>query len=72
MYGPFNITYFAGYNNSVQDYVSHIFNFTWSNATFLEPCPTRDFPITCMETAWVASGFNVSWNGTAIYANWTI
>jgi len=70
-YGPFNITYFAGYNNSVQDYVSHIFNFTWSNASILEPCPTRNYRITCMETFWVASGFNVSWNGTGIYANWT-
>ncbi len=72
IFGPFNISSISGYNNSAQDYVNHIFNFTWSNATFLEPCPDRDFSVTCMETAWVASGFNVSLNATFVYSNWTI
>ena len=71
-FGPFNITAFAGYNNSAQDYVAHIFNFTFANATFLQPCNGRTELVTCMETAWVASAFNVSWNTTAVYANWTI
>ncbi|KKL82649.1 hypothetical protein LCGC14_1982650, partial [marine sediment metagenome] len=70
--GPINLTFFAGYNNSVQDYVSHIFNFTFNNASFLEPCVGgRTFIGTCMETFWVASGFNVSWNGSQIYTNWS-
>ena len=72
LFGPFNITFFAGYNNTAQDYVSHIFNFTWANVTILEPCPNRAFKETCMETFWVASDFNVTWNGTAIERNWTI
>ncbi len=70
-YGPFNFTFFAGFNNSKQDYVSHIFNFTWANATVLEPCPDRNFLTTCMETFWVAGDFNVTWNGTQINVNWT-
>ena len=71
-FGPFNITSFAGYNNSKQGYVNHIFNFTWANATLLEPCPLRTDTGTCMETFLVASDFNVTWNGTAILRNWTI
>ncbi len=70
-FGPFNITFFAGYNNSKQDYVNHLFNFTWSNESILSPCPDRVQKITCMETAWVATDYNVSWNGTQIYANWS-
>ena len=70
-FGPFNITFFAGYNNSKQDYVSHLFNFTWANLTILEPCPTRVNKDTCMEVLWVATSFNVTWNGTTIYANFT-
>jgi len=70
-FGPFNFSFFAGYNNSIQDYVSHIFNFTFANATIIEPCPNRNFPVTCMEAIWVASDFNVTWNGTGIDANWT-
>ncbi len=71
-FGPFNLSFFAGYNNSIQDYVSHVFNSTWANDTLLEPCPNRVNIVTCMETAWVASDFNVTWNGTAIKGNWTI
>ena len=71
-FGPYNITFFAGYNNTLQDYVSHIFNFTWANETILEPCPNRAFKETCMETFWVASDFNVTWNGTAVRINWTV
>ena len=67
-----NITYFAGWNNSAQNYVSHIFNFTWSNDTLLGPCPNRVETVTCMESAWIASDFNVTWNGTDISKNWTI
>ncbi len=67
----FNITNFAGYNNSLQDYSSHIFNFTQVNITFLEPCPNRDFAVTCMEAVWIGSGFNVTWNTTNILGNWT-
>ena len=70
-FGPFNVSYFAGYNNTLQDYVNHIFNFTWANATFLQPCFERTENPTCMETAWLASGFNMSWNGTQIYSNYT-
>ncbi len=72
LFGPFNVTFFAGYNNSLQDYVNHIFNFTWSNATFLEPCPNRNFKVTCMEAFWVASDYNITWNTSQISANWTI
>ena len=71
LFGPWNITFFAGYNNTIQDYVNHLFNFSWANATILEPCPTRLSVATCMETAWVASDVNISWNGTQIYTNWT-
>lgn len=71
-FGPFNVTFFAGYNNSLQDYVSHIFNFTWANATLLEPCPNRTNTVTCMETFWVASNFNITWNSNNITRNWTI
>ena len=71
-FGPINLTAFAGYNNSAQDYVSHLFNFTFSNSTLLEPCPNRASVDTCMEAFWVASGFNVSWNGTQIYSNWSL
>ncbi len=70
-FGPFNVSYFAGYNNTLQDYVNHVFNFTWANATFLQPCFERTENPTCMETAWLASGFNMTWNGTQIYTNWT-
>ncbi len=70
-FGPFNVSYFAGYNNTLQDYVNHVFNFTWANATFLQPCLDRTENPTCMETAWLASGFNMTWNGTQIYTNWT-
>ncbi|MAF50793.1 MAG: hypothetical protein CMH64_01750 [Nanoarchaeota archaeon] len=68
----FNITLFAGWNNSLQDYVSHIYNFTWSNSTLLEPCPNRVNTDTCMEAVWVASNFNVTWNASSISRNWTI
>ena len=68
----FNITSFAGWNNSAQDYVNHIYNFTWSNSTLLEPCPDRTNTVTCMETLWVASNFNVTWNSSSIEYNWTI
>ncbi len=67
----YNITAFAGYNNSEQNYINHIFNFTWRNSTVLEPAPSRNFPATIMETFWVASGFNVTWDGTRIIGNWT-
>ena len=67
----FNISFFAGFNNSKQDYVNHLFNFTWANATILEPCTNRNFPTTCMEVAWVGSGFDITWNGTSISRNWT-
>ncbi len=70
-YGPWNMTFFAGWNNSNQDYVNHIFNFTWANSTFLEPCPGRIYVPTCMEVAWVASDYNVTWNGSEVYTNWT-
>lgn len=68
----FNITSFAGWNNSAQDYVSHIYNFTWSNSTLLEPCPDRTNTVTSMETFWVAGNFNVTWNSSSIEYNWTI
>ncbi len=68
----FNITNFAGYNNTLQDYVSHIFNFTQVNTTLLEPCPNRVTSDTCLEAVWVGSAFNLTWNGTGIDANWTI
>ncbi len=71
-YGPFNLTFFAAWNNSAQDYVSHIFNFTWANETVIEQCVNRINSITCMETIWVASDHNISWNGTDVYTNWTI
>lgn len=71
VFGPFNFTFFAGYNNTAQNYVNHLFNFTWANSTFLEPCPSRTVADTCMEAVWVASGFNVTWNGTAITRNYT-
>ncbi len=71
-FGPFNITAFAGYNNSAQNYVNHIYNFTWRNDTILEPAPNRNFPATIMETFWVASNFNITWNGTQAVRNWTI
>ena len=69
--GPINITVFAGHNNSIQDYVSHIFNFTQANGTILEPCPNRLLTATCMESFWVASGFNVTWNISQINLNFT-
>ena len=74
VFGPFNLTAFAGYNNTItsQNYVNHIFNFTWSNDTLLEPCPNRENKDTCMETFWVGSGFNITWNGTTTVENWTI
>ena len=67
-----NLTSFSGYNNSIQDYVNHIFNFTWSNSTLLEPCPDRNNKDTCMETFWVASAFNVTWSGVQVTGNWSI
>ncbi len=70
-YGPWNMTFLAGWNNSRQDYVNHIFNFTWANETMLEPCPGRINIPTCMEVAWVASDYNVTWNGSEVYTNWT-
>ena len=70
-YGPFNISFFAGYNNSLQDYTSHVFNFTWANLTIIEPCVNRTILNTCMESIWVASAFNITWNGTGITANWS-
>ena len=68
----FNVTSFAGYNNTVQDYVNHIYNFTWENSTVLQPCTNRLEPATCMETFWVGSAFNVTWNGTGISGNWSV
>ena len=70
IFGPFNITFLSGWNSSKQDYVDHLFNFTYVNATFLMPCYLRLENSTCMETAWVGSGFNVTWN-TSIYTNWS-
>ncbi len=66
-----NISAFAGWNQSKQGYVNHIYNFTWANSTVIEPCHKRTENPTCMEVVWVASSFNVSWNNTAVYANWT-
>jgi len=66
-----NITLFSGYNNSLQDYVASIFNFTWANSTVLEPCPDRVNTETCMETFWVASDFNLTWNGAYAFKDWS-
>jgi len=71
-FGPFNWSFFAGYNNSNQDYVSHVFNFTWANATFVQPINFRTENPTSMETVWVGGGFNMTWNQTQMIANWTI
>ena len=62
-FGPFNITFFSGYNNSNQRWVSHIFNHTWANSTILEPYG--------VETFWFYSDYNITWNGTIITTNWT-
>lgn len=67
----FNITAFAAYNNTAHDYVNHVFNFSWANATEVKPCIGSGTKDTCMETVWVGSDFNVSWNGTAVFNNWT-
>ena len=63
LYGPFNITFFAAYNNSAQRWVNHVFNTTWNNNTRLDP--------TKLEAFWVYSDYNVTWNGTAVDVNWT-
>ena len=68
----FNITGFAGFNNSKQGYVNHYFNFTDANATFVQPCDGRSEAPTCIESIWVGSLWNLSYNTTAIYTNWTI
>lgn len=67
IYGPWNITNFAGFNNSNQKWVSHLFNFTWANLTVLSPTPATSK----IEVTWFYSDYNVTWNGTEVYGNWT-
>ena len=63
IYGPWNITYMAFYNNSNNRWISHVWNFTYTNMTQVKP-----FGI---ETAWFYSDYNLTWNGTGIVGNWT-
>src|SRR3990167_1373896 len=42
-YGPFNITFLAGYNNSAQRWSNHVFNTTWNNNTALAPLSLEVF-----------------------------
>jgi len=65
----FNFTNFDAYNNSDQDWVGGYtydvsYNWTWNNNTALGNA-------TGLEVVWFYSQFNVSWNGTSVYANWT-
>lgn len=68
----FNFSFVAGFNNSIQDYASHLYNFSWGNASMVEPCiPGRSSFDTCMEAVWVGGNFNVTWNGYNVTSNWT-
>lgn len=69
----FNITAFAGFNASAQDWtIAHTFNTSWNNDSIVAPCPTRSEVATCAEVAWVWSYFNVTWNGSAVISNWSL
>ncbi|MHA1827949.1 MAG: hypothetical protein ACTSX6_04795 [Candidatus Heimdallarchaeaceae archaeon] len=66
----FNFSNFAAYNNSAQDwtasyYYDVAYNMSWNNNTVLDKSSG-------LEVVWLYSNYNVSWNGTDIYANWTI
>ena len=58
-----NFTYFSGWNNSAKRTVDYRFNKSWNNGTLLG----RTFDI---ESVWIWSMKNVTWNTTNITGSW--